>query len=95
MTVLEKVVETYGKDMQLSVAIEELSELVKEICKHKRGADNRDKIIEEMADVYIMLSQIEIIFGVTDSEIEKVMDEKFDRLEKRLTEVSENGKQAD
>lgn len=92
MTVLEKAVETYGKDMQLTVAIEELSELIKEICKHKRGADNRDKIIEEMADVYIMLSQIEIIFDVTDSEIEKVMDEKLDRTEARLVfvERSEN-----
>ena len=64
MTTLEKAIETYGKDMQLTVAVEELSELIKEICKNKRGADNREAIIEEMADCYIMLKQLEIIFDI-------------------------------
>lgn len=33
MTTLEKAIKTYGMDMQLTVAVEELSELIKEICK--------------------------------------------------------------
>ena len=90
MSILEKAIETYGKDMQLNVAVEELSELIKEICKHKRGADNRDDIIEEMADCYIMLMQLEIIFGVKDDEINGVTDAKLDRLEKRLEERANN-----
>ena len=31
MTIYERAVETYGKDMQLNVAIEELSELIKAV----------------------------------------------------------------
>lgn len=86
MTTLEKTIAIYGKDMQLNVAIEEFSELIKEICKHKRGEDNRDNIIEEMADCYIMLRQMEIIFDITPYEIEKAMHEKKARLAERLAE---------
>lgn len=86
MTTLEKAIETYGKDLQLTVAVEEFSELIKEICKSKRGKDNRDSIIEEMADCYIMLEQLAIIFGVEKEEIGVWLDKKFARLEKRLAE---------
>lgn len=88
MTTLEKAIETYGKDMQLTVAVEEFSELIKEICKNKRGADNRDAIIEEMADCYIMLAQLEIIFGIDSTEIYDKYNEKINRLETRLAERS-------
>ena len=86
MTTLERAIEYYGKDMQLNVAIEEFSELIKEICKHKRGADNLDNIIEEMADCYLMLSQLRIIFGIKVADISKIKLEKLERLEKRLDE---------
>ena len=90
MTTLVKAIETYGKDMQLNVAIEEFSELIKEICKNKRGADNRDNIIEEMADCYIMLKQLEIIFDIEYPEIAEMKYIKKERLRLRLAERSEN-----
>jgi NTP pyrophosphatase (non-canonical NTP hydrolase) len=90
MTTLEKAIETYGKDLQLTVAVEEFSELIKEICKSKRGRENRDNIIEEMADCYIMLEQLAIIFDIKTDEIGAQLDKKFTRLEKRLAERSEN-----
>lgn len=79
----------YGPRYQLNVAIEEMSELTKEICKHFRDRDNRDQIIEEMADVYVMLEQMELIIGVEQWEIVEVMDAKVERLQKRLNEVYE------
>jgi NTP pyrophosphatase (non-canonical NTP hydrolase) len=88
---LKKAIETYGKDMQLNVAVEELSELIKEICKYKRGNDNRKNIIEEMADCYIMLEQLAMIFDIPNHAINEVVDRKITRLEKRLEEGSENG----
>lgn len=86
MTTIERAIEAYGKDMQLTVAIEEFSELIKELCKYKRGNDNRDNIIEELADCHIMMEQIEIIFKIGGVEIHKKVNEKLDRLEKRLAE---------
>ena len=91
MTTLEKAIATYGKDMQLNVAVEEFSELIKEICKNKRGSDNRDNIIEEMADCYIMLEQMEIIFDVKNAEIYEMMYNKMKRLENRLAEGGNYG----
>lgn len=86
MTTLERAIETYGKDMQLNVAIEEFSELIKEICKYKRGEGNLDNIIEEMADCQIMLAQLRIIFGIRLDDISRVKWEKLERLAKRLDE---------
>lgn len=90
MTTLERAIEVYGKDMQLNVAIEEFSELIKEICKHKRGEDNRDNIIEEIADCSIMMEQLQIIFGIEDDDIIRIYNEKLDRLEERLAEQESN-----
>lgn len=89
MTILEEAIATYGKDMQLTVAVEEFSELIKEICKHKRGSDNREHIIEELADCYIMLEQLEIIFGVNEFELWRNKILKLNRLADRLAERSE------
>ena len=90
MTTLERAIETYGDDMQLNVAIEEFSELIKEICKFNRGNENIDNIIEEMADCYIMLEQLKIIFEIKNSSIYSVMEQKLDRLKDRLDEGSKN-----
>ncbi len=87
MTIFEQAIETFGKDMQLNVAVEELSELIKEICKSKRGRDNRDNIIEEMADCYIMLEQLEIIFDLKPAEILMAIDQKLTRLKNRIEEL--------
>lgn len=89
MTTLERAIETYGEYMQLTVAVEEFSELIKEICKFNRGNDNIDNITEEMADCYIMLEQLRIIFEIKNSSIYAMMEEKLERLRNRLDEVSE------
>lgn len=84
MNIFKKAIETYGKDMQLTVAIEEFSELIKEICKSKRGSENRGSILEEMADCYIMLGQVRIIFCISQEEINLEVNQKLDRLAGRL-----------
>lgn len=63
-------VKTYGKDSQMKMAIEEMSELTKELCKNFRGAGNTDAITEEIADVEIMLEQMIYIFECTDKVVE-------------------------
>ena len=84
--VLRQVIETYGAEAQLNVAIEEFSELIKEICKHKRHMDNIKDIIEEMADCYIMLEQMKMIFGLGSIVILDAMDKKIKRLKFQLTD---------
>ena len=80
----KKAIDTYGKDKQLDVAIEEMSELTKEICKFKRGQDNHKQIVEEIADVEIMLQQLKMICDVKCSELEGVKYQKTERLAEKL-----------
>lgn len=87
--VLKRAIATFGTDLQLNVAIEELSELTKEICKNKRGADNADHIAEEVADVEIMLEQIKMIFNNRKS-VERHKYEKLIRLEKRVNKANQS-----
>lgn len=82
--VLNNAIKKFGNDYQLNVAIEEMSELIKEICKNKRDFENDDKILEEMADVYIMLYQLQIIFNIEDDNLNDMILRKVKRLEERI-----------
>lgn len=48
----------YGPDRQMTVAIEEMSELTKELTKEMRGKGCEEKIYEELADVSIVTEQL-------------------------------------
>lgn len=74
---------TYGERAQMVVALEELSECQKEICKFMRGIGNAGNLAEEIADATIMLEQMRMIFGVNDLVCQK-MDQKIQRLDERL-----------
>ena len=78
-------IHTFGEEYQEEVAVEELSELIKEICKNWRGNDNRAAIAEEIADVTIMLEQLRIIFDV-NAAVRDFMDAKIERLHMRIQE---------
>lgn len=84
MTTFEKAIETYGADLQKQVAIEEMAELTKEICKEFRGKGNREHILEEIVDVSIMLEQLQIMYDISTSEMLRAVESKVKRLEERL-----------
>ena len=84
--ILDRVIAKYGAEHQLTVATEELSELIKELCKWKRYGNNREAIIEELADVGLMLWQIKKIVGIEAWEIVTAQDKKIDRLLQRMEE---------
>ena len=82
----------WGKDPQMLQAIEEMSELIKEILKNvNRQKDNVAEIIEETADVEIMLGQLKYCYGITDkvkaykAEKLKSIDKRLDTLEQKET----------
>ena len=53
----------YGAAAQIDMMFEEMAELQKELCKNNRGQDNVESIAEEIADVRIMLDQMEMLFN--------------------------------
>ena len=82
--VIRQVIDIKGHKHQTIVAIEELSELQKELCKALRGRDNHKEILEETADVMICLLQIREMYNIREDELQKEINEKLRRLEERL-----------
>lgn len=80
----KKAIETYGEKAQKLMAIEEMSELTKEICKDFRGKLNREHLIEEMADVTITIDQMMLMYKISRFEIEQMRIKKMERLKERL-----------
>ena len=77
-------VRAYGKQSQLVMAMEEMSELTKELSKNLRGANNVDALAEEIADVEIMLEQLKVIFR-NRALVDRIRAEKLIRLSDRIT----------
>ena len=60
--ILMAAIRHYGRGNQRFKAMEELAELIRALAR----CDDRENISEEMADVRIMLDQLEIMFGNRD-----------------------------
>ncbi len=82
--ILLKAIETYGKKNQKIMLFEEMAELQKEVCKSLRGNNNKTAIIEEIADVLIMIEQLKMMEKISDSVINLEIRYKTERLRKRL-----------
>lgn len=73
----------FGTQMQCTVAIEEMSEVIKEITKMLRGKLNREHMAEEIADATIMLEQLCQMLNINDS-VASWMDYKVAELKRRV-----------
>lgn len=76
-----KIVDKYGVTNQKYKAAEELSELMTLVlqdanCKGKVGTEH---ITEEIADVYVMLKQLEAIYFLDDRDLQQFVDFKMER----------------
>ena len=78
--------EANGMLAQLVVALEEMSEVQKEICKLLRGKPDLMHLAEEVADATIVLEQVRQMLGINE-EVCKAMDAKVERLRKALDAV--------
>lgn len=88
--IYQAAIDTWGEDMQLTVSMEEMAELTKEICKRQRGDGNIDHICEEIADVRICLEQLEMIFDCENG-VCGIMQQKVARLLERI-QISQRDK---
>lgn len=82
--VVKKSIEHYGADLQTVVCMEECAELIQAISKMKRGKDNRDNLIEEIADVMICIEILKQVYGISDNEIQNYVCQKQNRSIERM-----------
>ena len=83
--VYHKAIERFGPPNQMIKAIEEMSELTKVLAKIlvMGGEVSLDELIEEVADVTIMMEQLRLMYNIND-EVCEMMDGKIRRLEGRV-----------
>lgn len=74
----------FGIEKQTLMLAEEQGELIKAINKKLRGKGDRLSIVEELADVVIMLQQIAQFFDIDKDEVNLIMNKKLKRTEERL-----------
>lgn len=85
----------YGYEPQSRQLVEELSELIQAVCKHNRAfggkqlsesmeCPEKDAITEEMADVEIMILQIEYLLGISAMELNNMIEQKLNRQLERI-----------
>lgn len=87
--ILQKAIDLWGFDAQCEMIEEECLELALAIQKFKRRGDKATKynnIIDEIADVKIMISQAERIFPI--DQINERIDFKMKRLSERINKAN-------
>ena len=67
-----------------AIIIEELSELQKEVTKDIRKKLNKEHLLEEIADVIIVLHMAKEIYNISESELDKAINKKMERNLSRL-----------
>lgn len=92
--ILKSALSLYGSTAQTVVAIEELSELQKELCKSLRFGANRQHIAEEIADVQIMLKQMMMLYEL-HVDVAEWECKKVSRLRERLAQDGMNVRRCD
>ena len=84
--VLKRALETWGEEAQMLMVVEEMSELMKEVLKNiNRKKNNIDEIIEETADVEIMLEQLKENYKIAEK-VEAYKKDKIKVIEQRLND---------
>lgn len=84
--IFQQAIDKYGVQAQANKAIEELSELIRAISRieNEISLDNFANLVEEMADVYIMLKQLEMIYYIEEATLEAVIEHKIILLNQKL-----------
>jgi len=83
--IYEKAVEHWGIEAQVKVATEECAELIVALCKINRTVNGSSivDVLEEIADVEIMLEQLKVIYD-HDNLVPELKKKKLKRVKDRL-----------
>ena len=80
----------YGMKAQSMQTCEECAELIQAVSKLTRGVTEMriSALVEKIADVRIMMSQLMQLYGIPEPEVSERIDEKLKRQLERIREAS-------
>ena len=82
--ICNEALEHYGVHHQIVKCMEECGELIQALARNMCGEENIENVVEELADVEVMLMQMRTVFG--RHEVHRVMAQKLARLKMRMEE---------
>lgn len=75
-------IDHYGTEHQKRKAVEEMGELIVALAREQDGRADRAAVAEEIADVWIMVEQLKIIYGT--AAVNQIAELKLRRLRERI-----------
>ena len=78
----KKTLEKWGTDGQYDQMVEECAELIAALKHFQRGKIDRQEVLDELADVSLMLGQLTWMFG--EEQVNKTVEKKLKKLENLL-----------
>ena len=76
---------TYGKSHQVSKLLEEVGEFIETVIN-----EDKENMVQEMADCMVILKQFQYYYGITDEEITNNMQLKIKRQLERIENEKSN-----
>ena len=81
--IMQRALDQWGLNAQVGQAVEECAELIVALQKYINRTplqENTDNILDEIADVEMMLAQMRLILGISDEALRNRIEYKFERL---------------
>lgn len=85
------IIDYYGELHQEDKLIEELGELTTAIIKYRQGNNSIFDVINEIADVYILLEQYCLIHSIRPNTLKEEQDYKITRTIENIIDKKNNG----
>lgn len=80
-----RAINKWGEKAQHAQAIEECAELIATLQHYARGKVDRDAVVQELADVYLMIGQLAYMFG--EDRLDAAVQDKIAKLEALMEEA--------
>ena len=74
-----RTISKWGEKAQYDQAIEECAELITSLQHFARGKVDKDAVVDELADVFLMVGQLTYMFGE---------DQLFESVEKKIAKLN-------
>lgn len=86
---MQSALDKWGLNAQADQLVEECAELIVALQKHVKRSPQPgtlDCVLDEMADVEMMLAQMRVAFGIEDETFRERIERKFEKLKRYLEE---------
>jgi len=88
VNVMQTALDRWGLNAQVGQTVEECAELIVALQKYVNRTfqpEMIENILDEIADVEMMLAQMRLVFGIGDDALRKRIEHKFERLNQYLS----------